>query len=118
MSQRRRTAIYFAALCLGSLIALCIFSCASQAGALRTATDAYASTVSTLAQYRQAGLISDQAAAKIETARQAARTALDVWRLAVQAGVSPAAPAADFQSAMIELSRLLLAAQSTPSPSP
>ena len=50
---------------------------------LRTAVDAYATVLKTLAFYRNIGVIDDEAAEKIELARSLARSALYAWTAAM-----------------------------------
>ncbi len=71
--------------------------------ALRAAADTYATTLTLLAEYRQAGLIDDEAARRIEQARVVARLALDQWRAALQADQPPAQAADSFQRALSQL---------------
>ena len=90
---------------------LAALGCASQRAQLATAADTYATTLQVLADARRAGLIDDQAAARIEEWRAVAREALDAWRLADETG----APAEDaiqrFNEAMRVLTRAVIEAE-------
>jgi hypothetical protein len=83
----------------------------SQRAQLRTATDSYASIVSTLADFRTAGLIDDAQAAAIDVWRSAARTALDEWRIALEAGTSEECAVENYNRAMKALTDAILAAE-------
>ena len=93
MRRTTRTALLFLAL-------VALAGCATEAARLRTAADAYATTLRVLADYRRAGRIDDAEAAQIEDARVAARAALDSWRGAVEAGGSNADAAQRFNEAL------------------
>jgi len=69
----------------------------------RVAADAYAAAMETLAEYRSAGLIDDEAAARIEVCRRLARAALDAWHAAIKAGGDPSASIQQFSGALQKL---------------
>ena len=99
------------ATCVVVLVALaygCTLNAPSQGAQLRTAGDAYATTLNVLADYRRAGLIDDEQAAEIELWRAAARAGLDAWRQALDEGDSAVQ---SYNRAIGELTRALLMAE-------
>jgi len=71
--------------------------------ALRASTDLYASTVRLLAESRNAGMIDDDAAERIETARRLARSALNAWYAVELTGGDPAESIAEFNASLSQL---------------
>ncbi len=91
------------------LALMVVAGCASsQRAQLRTATDAYASTVSMLADLRSAGLIDDAQAARIDVWRAAARAALDAWRAALESGEPETSAVENYNRAMAALTKALM----------
>jgi len=86
-------------------------SCASPRQGLAGSVELYTVTLDTLTQYRRAGLIDDEQAAEIESARAAARAALDAWRAALQAQESPKGAIAEFNAAMARIIALRTGAE-------
>ena len=100
---------------VGLVIALLVaFSGCGQTEAqrLRNAADAYATALDLAADARQAGLIDDAEARRIETYRRTARSALDAWRdaYARRAGARGSFEAA-FRAALDELRAVSLESQ-------
>lgn len=79
------------------------------------ATDAYATTLNLLADYRRAGLLDDEQAAEIERWRIGARLALDAWQEALEANDSePETAIETYNRLMQALTQALIAAERSP----
>lgn len=103
-----------AGLCILMMTGLLLLSGCAGMGSraqLRTAGDAYNTTMSVLTECRAAGLISDEDAETIEQARVVARVALDSWRAAVDRGEGAAGAAARFYGALVVLVEARVAAE-------
>jgi hypothetical protein len=84
----------------------------TEAQRLRNAADAYATAVDLAADARQAGLIDDAEARRIETYRRTARSALDAWRDAYARRAGPRGSfEAAFCAALDELRAVCLESQ-------
>ena len=79
--------------------------------ALITAVETYTAAVQTMANLRDAGVLSAEAVAKVEPYRQAARAALDAWRAVIDAKGDVTATAAVAASALTQLSQALVDAR-------
>ena len=122
MKTLRLALIIVAGLCIGSCIGVALIGCGSPRAQLRTAADTYASTLTVLTEYRNAGLIDDEAAVRIERWRTMARAGLDAWRIALDTDASPASAVDAYVRGMQALSQAILDAEAgrlaVPSPSP
>jgi hypothetical protein len=99
MRQREVALIALIVIAWAILLAAAL-GCASPRAQLRTAVDAYATTLGVLTDARAAGLIDDAEAAEIETWRVLARQALDAWRAALDADADPGSAIQTFNEAM------------------
>jgi len=79
-----------------ALLAILMAGCSTQKQLLATSIDAYTTTLNSLSELREAGLIDDETAARIEKHRVVARNALDSWWEAIK----------KFDEAMSELRKI------------
>ncbi len=91
-----------------ALVVCVLASCAfmQKPTTLRTAVDVYATTLTTLAEYRAAGLLSDSAVERISEAAPLVRSALDEWRTALEEDRSVSEAVASYTVGMAVLERL------------
>ena len=112
--MRMKTSITVAALAVLMVAMMAPAGCGTPNSrtALRASADIYASTIRLLAEYRNAGLIDDAAAERIEQARQLARSALEAWYAVEITGGDPAQCIADFNRSLSQLFAERIAAES------
>jgi outer membrane murein-binding lipoprotein Lpp len=109
MRHKTRVLVFIMTLAAVGSALMVVAGCTSSARAqLRTATDGYASTVNVLADLRNAGLIDQSQAAKIEVWRSVARAALDEWRAALEAGEPETSAIETYNTVMAALTKAIM----------
>ena len=100
MKETHRYKWFVAVALLCGVLALSSCAMLGRRTSLRTAVDTYATTLGILADYRAAGLLSDEAVVRIDEARVLVRAALDEWRECLETDQSVSAAIADWTAAM------------------
>lgn len=108
-TRRYRWFVVVALLCAVLALAGCAFL--EKRSSLSIAVDTYATTLTVLAEYRAAGLLSEKAIERIDVARVLIRQALDDWREAQETDKSPSRAIGNFTEAMSVLIEERLAAK-------
>lgn len=114
--RARRAVALLAVVCLAVMLSGCALSAFAGRGAvlqtpeadLLVATDAYTTTLTILAECRQAGLIDEEEAEQIERWRVVARAGLDAWRAALEDERPPESAIQAYNGAIRALTRAML----------